>query len=53
MNGFSRFVMKMFAKALANKKDATENEKIQAQMVVRSYDISNKNYIQPIVAEIK
>lgn len=53
MNGFSRFVMKMFAKALASKKGATEEDKMQAEMVARSYDISNKNYIQPIVAEIK
>ena len=44
---------KMFAKALASKKDATEADRKMADMISHSYDISDKKYIAPIVAEIK
>ncbi len=53
MNGFSRFMMKMYAKALASKKDVSENDRKQAEMIARSYDISNKSYIEPILAELR
>lgn len=53
MNGVSRFMMKMFAKSLASKKDASENDRKQAEMISHSYDISDKKFIGPIVAEIK
>ncbi len=53
MSGFSRFMMKMYAKALASKKDASENDREQAKMIANSYDISDKKYIEPIIAEIK
>ena len=43
----------MFAKALASKKDATEADRKMADMISHSYDISDKKYIAPIVAEIK
>ena len=53
MNFFSRFMLKMFAKAIASKKDASESDKKTAEMISHSYDISDKKYIEPIVAEVK
>ena len=53
MGGFSRFMMKMYAKALASKKDASEDDRNQAKMIASSYDISNKSYIEPIIAELR
>ena len=53
MNGYSRFMLKMFAKAIASQKDATESDKKMAEMISHSYDISDKKYIEPIVAEVK
>ena len=49
----SKFMMKMFTTMLANKKDATESERNMAQMITHSYDISDKKYIEPILAELK
>ena len=42
-------MMKMFIGALKAKKDKTEEEKIQIEMISKSYDISDKKYIEPIV----
>ena len=53
MSGMSKFMMKMFTTMLANKKDATESERNMAQMITHSYDISDKKYIEPILAELK
>ncbi len=53
MNFLSRFAMKMLAKSLTSKKDATEKDKDMAQMISHSYDISDKKYIEPILAELK
>lgn len=53
MNCFSRFAMKMLAKSLMTKKDAAEKDKQMAQMISHSYDISDKKYIEPILAELK
>ena len=53
MNFLSRFAMKMLAKSLTSKKDATEKDKQMAQMISHSYDISDKIYIEPILAELK
>lgn len=53
MNFLSRFAMKMLAKSLTSKKDATEKDKQMAQMISHSYDISDKKYIEPILAELK
>lgn len=49
MNGPSRLAMKMFVSALKKKKDQTEDEKIMAEMIATSYDISDIKYIEPIV----
>lgn len=53
MNVLSRFAMKMLGKSLASKKDATEKDKQMTQMISNSYDISDKKYIEPILAELK
>ena len=53
MGWSSRTMLKMFVKMLSNKKDITEKELAQVQMLAKSYDISDKKYIEPIVAEIK
>ena len=49
MSGTSKLMMKMFISALKAKKDKTEAEKIQIEMISKSYDISDKKYIEPIV----
>ena len=41
--------MKMFVSALKIKKDATEKEKVMAEKMASSYDISDIKYIEPIV----
>lgn len=45
----SKLMMKMFAAALKAKKDKTEAEKAMAEMISKSYDISDKKYIDPIL----
>ena len=45
----SRLMMKMFIKALKAKKNQTEQDKIMAEMISKSYDITDKKYIEPIV----
>lgn len=52
MPALSRFMMKVFNKMLASKKDKTEEEKIMAEMIASSYDISDEKYIQPLVEYI-
>ena len=49
----SRTMLKMFVKMLSNKKDITEKELAQIQLLSKSYDISDKKYIEPIVNLIK
>lgn len=53
MNFLSRFAMKMLAKSLSSKKDASEKELKQADMISHSYDLTDKKYIEPILAELK
>ena len=50
MKAPSRIAMKMFVTALKNKKDATEKEKVMAEKMASSYDISDIKYIEPIAA---
>ena len=45
----SRMAMKMFVSALKNKKNATEKERVMAEKMASSYDISDVKYIEPIV----
>lgn len=49
MSAPSKFMMKMFVKALKAKKEKTEEEKVMVQMIASSYDISDKSYIEPIL----
>ncbi len=53
MKAPSRIAMKMFVSALKNKKDATEKEKVMAEKMASSYDISDIKYIEPIVAYLE
>ena len=49
----SKTMLKMFVKMLSNKKDITQKELAQVQMLAKSFDISDKKYIEPIFSEIK
>jgi len=48
----SRLAMKAFSSSLKNKKNATEKEKMVGEYLSRSYDISDKKYIEPIIEYI-
>ncbi|MCQ2576427.1 MAG: flavodoxin domain-containing protein [Treponema sp.] len=48
MKPFSRFGMKMFAKALSSKKDATEKERKQGEMISHNYSLIYKKYLEPV-----
>lgn len=47
MKGPSRFAMKMFSKSLAKSKDEKSRE--MGEYISRSYDISDKKFIEPVV----
>lgn len=44
----SKLLMKMFAKMMAGKKDKTEEEKEMAEMIGKSYDISDRAFAIPV-----
>lgn len=46
----SKLMMKMFFKALKAKKDKTEGEEEMTKYISSSYDISDKRYIEPVLA---
>ena len=48
-----RLMMKMFAKMVEKKKDKTPEEKGMAEIIGKSYDISDRKYIAPIVECLK
>lgn len=48
-----KLILKMFAAALAKKKDVTESEKKLVEMLSKSFDISDKKFITPIVEYLK
>ena len=50
MKAPSRIAMKMFVSALKNKKDATQKEKIMAEKMASSYDITDIKYIEQVVS---
>ena len=52
MSLLSKLAMKMFVKTILAKKDITEDEKKMAEMISHSYDIADKKYIKPILAEL-
>jgi len=45
----SKLAMKALASTLKKKKDATDDEKLMAEMISHSYDISDEKYIEPII----
>ena len=49
----SKLAMKMLIKILSCKKDATAADRQMVEMISKSYDITDKKFIEPIVAEIK
>lgn len=49
----SRFMMKMFTKALKAKKAKTEAEQEMIKLLSTSYDISDRKYIEPILKCLK
>lgn len=53
MNGPSRFMIKMLAKSLKSNKNATEDDLKKAELISTSYDISDKKFVEPIIAELK
>ncbi|MBR6638187.1 MAG: flavodoxin [Lachnospiraceae bacterium] len=53
MSAPSKFMMKMFIKALKAKKDKTEEDEIMIKMISSSYDIADKKYIEPILECLK
>lgn len=53
MPASSRLMMKMFIKMLRAKKDKTETEREMIKVISSSYDISDKKYIEPILACLK
>lgn len=52
MNAGSKLMMKMFVKMMQKKKDKTEKEETMAEILGKSYDISDKKYIEPIKSHI-
>ena len=53
MSASSKLMMKMFIKMLKAKKDKTEAEQEMIKMICKSYDISDKKYIEPILECLK
>lgn len=49
MSAPSRLMMKLFLKTLEAKKDKTEAEQEMVKMIAASYDISDRQYIEPIL----
>lgn len=45
--------MKLFIKMLKSKKEKTEADLEMIKMISASYDISDKKYIEPILAYLK
>ncbi|MCR4580487.1 MAG: flavodoxin domain-containing protein [Treponema sp.] len=48
----SRLAMKMFVRILSSKKDVSQKDLCQIEMLSHSYDLTDKKYIEPILAEI-
>lgn len=49
MSASSKLMMKMFIKMLKSKKDKTKEEQEMIKIISKSYDISDKKYIGPIL----
>ena len=53
MNFLSRAAMKMFANSLRNNKNSSEKDKEKGEMISKSYDVSNKSFIDPVVNYVR
>ena len=53
MNFPSRTAMKMFANSLKNNKNSSEDDKKKGEMISKSYDISDKRFIDPVVDYVR
>lgn len=53
MPKLSYFMMKMFVKSLQAKKDKTETEQNMIRFLSKSYDITDKKYVEPILECIR
>lgn len=49
MSAGSKLMIKMFKKMVEAKKEKTEADMEMLKMISRSYDISDKKYIEPII----
>ncbi|MDD5899640.1 MAG: flavodoxin domain-containing protein [Lachnospiraceae bacterium] len=45
----SKLMMKMFSNMMSKKENKSEDEKRMAEMITKSYDISDRKYILPVV----
>ena len=53
MNFTSRTAMKMFANSLKNNKKSSEDDRKKGEMISKSYDISDKRFIDPVVDYVR
>ena len=53
MSAVSKIMMKMFIRTLEAKKDKTKEDQEMIKMISTSYDISDKKYMEPILACLK
>lgn len=49
----SRTAMKMFANSLKNNKNSSEDDRKKGEMISKSYDISDKRFIDPVVDYVR
>ena len=49
----SRTAMKMFANYLKNNKNSSEDDRKKGEMISKSYDISDKRFIDPVVDYVR
>lgn len=53
MNWSSKKMMQLLVKVLKKNKNPTEDDKKKIELLSKSYDISDKKYIEEIVAELR
>ena len=53
MNFTSRTAMKMFANSLKKNKNSSEDDRKKGEMISKSYDISDKRFINPVVDYVR
>ena len=49
----ARMAMKMFAKSLKNRKNATDREKEMGEYISHSYDLSDIKYTEPVISYLE